>query len=352
MPTAKFSMTDLSGISKIDHEKGIIHGAKLAEVGRVAYFKNSKGEVKSMRVTPEIVDKLLGFASASGSLNAHWTHDYIDADKDPLHAKIGAWRDFSKDASGNLSGDLNLMPGDKRDAVLWAAANDPKGMMASVVFDYDENMDGSIVPTNLKAADLVERGAATTALLAATDQENDNKTTTNKNTYTMLSPEDKAEIAGMIKSAVDEVSKKDESQDAAMLGDEDMSAALEETAGVTDADRKSDNPLQAKMEEKQPAMLRAMFNAARATIRRLKTASDEAVVKAEARLSSATGRGATPVFNAGGDKDKHPYAAAVEKHLAAGAKTKGIAMLRAAKDEPAAYNDYMSKTSSGVLKPL
>ena len=210
-------------------------------------------------------------------------------DKDRLHAKVGALKNFRKDELGNPIADFYVAPSEYRETILWGAKEDPENMMLSAVFSYDPK-DPKALPMDFQAADLVECGAATTALFSETQ--------TKPNTMT---DEDKAEVAKMIADAIAAAMKTDETTDA----EAEIATAAEADAGVTEADKK-------KEDENKPATLRAALRIGRASHRltlaalaeKLEASKAETVTLAAAQFTAALGKSGsfTPPAPAGDGK--------------------------------------------------
>jgi hypothetical protein len=195
---------------------------------------------------------------------------------------------------------------------MWGAKEDPENMMLSAVFSYDPK-DPRAMPLDLQAADLVETGAATTALFSEPN-----------NTNTMTPDEIKDFVRAELKAAL-AVEKPE------METEVEMAAAAEAEAGVTDADKKPED-------EGKPAAMRAALRIHRATVR-LTTAAlaanqEETITKAEAKFSQAIGSGKFNIPSAeSGDE--------VAKALAAySGLSKPLAILKLAKDKPEVYNAF------------
>jgi hypothetical protein len=187
-------------------------------------------------------------------------------------------------------------------------------MMLSPVFSYDPS-DKDSTPLDFQAADLVECGAATTALFSAAQ--------TQTQTQTKMTDEDKIEVAKMIADAIAAANKP---ADAPVVPD---TAEMEATAGVTDADKKPED-------EKAPALMAAFARCNRAIKRQLETAKGEAVVLAEAKFTAALGAGKFTLPAAPAAKDEVEEAIAAQ--ISAGAKDRSTAIFRLAKDKPEIYN--------------
>jgi hypothetical protein len=310
MATAAFKLNTLSQ-ERIDADNSVIYGVRLCEVGKVARFNGPDGKPRTAEITSDHADAFLAHAG-NRSIPVHWTHDYLSDDKDRLHAKVGALKNFRKDENGNPIADLYVAPSEYKDAIMWGAKEDPENMMLSAVFSYDPK-DPRAMPLDLQAADLVETGAATTALFSEPN-----------NTNTMTPDEIKALVAAEIASAL--AANKPE-----METEVEMAAAAEAEAGVTDADKKPED-------EGKPAAMRAALRIHRATVR-LTTAAlaanqEETITKAEAKFSQAIGSGKFNIPSAeSGDE--------VAKALAAySGLSKPLAILKLAKDKPEVYNAF------------
>ena len=313
MATAAFKLNTLSQ-ERIDAENSVIYGVRLCEVGKVARFNGPDGKPRTAEITSEHAAAFLAHAG-NRAIPVHWTHDYLNDAKDRLHAKVGALKNFRLDEAGNPVADFYVAPSEYKDAILWNAKEDPENMMLSAVFSYDPK-DPKAMPMDLQAADLVECGAATTALFSETQP-----------TKTMTEDEIKALVAPMIAEAIAAAAVKPEVE-----AEVEMAAAAEAEAGVTDADKKPED-------EGKPAAMRAALRIARATSRltqaALAASKDETVKLAEAQFTKALGSGKF-VIPAGDDKTDE-----VEKALAAySGVSKPQAILKLAKDKPEVYNAF------------
>ena len=302
---ASFSQDSING--------DVLLGVKIAELGKVACFSGPDGKPRYATITPAFVDALLSHAG-SRSIPVHWTHDYKQGNGDALHAKVGKLKDIRKDSEGNPIADLHLAPGQYKETALWNAEHDPENMMLSPVFSYDPS-DKDSTPLDFQAADLVECGAATTALFSAAQ--------TQTQTQNKMTDEDKIEVAKMIADAIAAANKP---ADAPVVPD---TAEMEATAGVTDADKKPED-------EKAPALMAAFARCNRAIKRQLETAKGEAVVLAEAKFTAALGAGKFTLPAAPAAKDEVEEAIAAQ--ISAGAKDRSTAIFRLAKDKPEIYN--------------
>lgn len=263
---------------RIDADQSVIYGVRLCEVGKVAKFNGPDGKPRTAEITAEHAAAFLAHAG-NRSIPVHWTHDYLSDDKDRLHAKVGALKNFRLDSTGNPVADFYVAPSEYREAIMWNAKEDPENMMLSAVFSYDPK-DPRAMPLDFQAADLVECGAATTALFSEP-----------QNTPNTMTDEDKSEVAKMIADAIAAANKTDETKDAA---DEATAAAAEAEAGVTDADKKEED-------KDKPSALRAALRIARASHRltlaalaeKLEASKVETVTLAAAQFTAALGKTGT-----------------------------------------------------------
>lgn len=218
------------------------------ELGKLAKFAGEDGNPKQVTIDDRHISALLSHAG-NRSIPSHWTHDYFNADTDPLHARIGALKELRKDDAGNLVADLHLSPGDHRETALWNAANHPEGMMLSAVFSYGKS-DPDCLPLDFQAADLVAQGAATTALLSE-----DTQTTKSMDITELLAALQDPAVKEALKAVIKSVEKTADDADAAAA--ESNAAAMEDAGGVTDADK---DPA----DSTQPALMRAALRLTRA----------------------------------------------------------------------------------------
>jgi hypothetical protein len=280
MPVASLSL-GLPEKANIDHENGIVRDVILAEKGKLAEFKGTDGKAKRLMMTPALIASLMALFTADGEASSHWTHDWIESGKDGLLSKVATFRDFKTNNDGHLIADAHLWPTEHKPTILHAAKNNPKGMMISTVFDYDGGENDAIAK-RVHAADFVEVGASTTALLAKLAKLSETTTHTQS---PMFTDEQKAELSEMISSGIQaalaEANKPEDKT--AELAEAD---AAEKEAGVTDADKKPED-------EKKPAALRAALRIARATERKALSALKEYEkndVAAQAKFTAMLGR--------------------------------------------------------------
>jgi len=322
MPVASLSL-GLPEEANIDHENGIVRDVILAEKGKLAEFKGTDGKAKRLMMTPALIASLMALFSADGEASSHWTHDWIESGKDGLHSKVATFRDFKTNGEGHLIADAYLWPTEHKPTILHAAKNNPKGMMISTVFDY-EGDENNAIAKRVHAADFVEVGASTTALLAKLSKLSE---TTTHNTQPMFTDEQKAALSEMISSGV----KAALAESKPVAEDEAMCAAAETEAGVTEADKKPED-------ETKPAAIRAALRIHRATTRQTQSAlaasQGETLVKAEAKFTAALGSGK---FSIQADKQNDELEAALGAYTATGCN-RSTAILRLAKDKPQVYN--------------
>jgi len=196
------------------------------------------------------------------------------------------------------------------------------------------------MPTSFHAVDLVEQGAATTALLSAypdslSDKDNQTTTATMDDFLTQL----KAALQDPdIAAAVKAMHKSVTSAAAEDMSDDDMSAAMS-AAGVTDADK-------AKEDETKPKTTRALLAIARASKRQIDSAAKSAAVEAEASFVKRLGKSGTAIMSAAKDgEDAETY---ITAQLSAGCKSRGAAIARMAKDKPDLYAKFENTRATHV----
>lgn len=312
---------------KVDAENGVIYGARIAEVGKLARFKNADGKNVKFKVTPEHITAFLAHAG-NRAITSHWTHDYLNEDRDNLHSTTGALKALRRDESGNLVGDYHLAPTEHKQAILWAAQNNPEGMMLSAVFSYAKD-DPTCMPQSLDAVDVVETGAATTALLS----EDTNKTP-NMDIAEFIAMLDDPKVKDAIKALVKAHKDPAESTDA-----ED--AALEKDAGVTADDKKTEDAAMSRAGRMAIQFHRAALRIAK-TNGAIELAKLSGEIKVQSEASVVAALGASPFSAvAAAKKDGDEWENKVQAHLAAmpaGKKDRGTAIMRASRDNPDLYN--------------
>lgn len=323
--------TSLYGSSKVDADNGIVFGCQLAKAGKLAVFRGLDGNRKAIMMTPKVIAGLLALFSESEQTTAHWTHDWIEKNEDGLKTKVATFRNFKINDTGDLVADAFLWPGEYRAAILHAAENDPQGMMISTVFDY-EGGENDAIPTRVHAADFVETGAATVALLAKLQT---TETTNNQNKkmdiQELLTALEDPAVKSALKAIIDSHDIAEPSGDETALNDKDTAAAMEKDAGVTDEDKKGETD----EDKKAPAILSAIRRSIRAISRQRKSSVEETATLAEARFTKAIGNGKIILpgeSKAGDEAEKY-----IQQQVAGGA-TRAKAILRMATDKPQVYN--------------
>ena len=325
MATAAFKLNTLSQ-ERIDTDASVIYGVRLCEVGKVARFNGPDGKPREAEITSEHADAFLAHAG-NRAIPVHWTHDYLSEDKDRLHAKVGALKNFRKDEAGNPIADFYVAPSEYKDAIMWNAKEDPQNMMLSAVFSYDPK-DPKSLPKDFQAADLVEIGAATTALFSEA------------NTPKTMTPEDLAQIGAMI----DEKIKAAISTETTAESEAEMASAAEKEAGVTEADMKEGD-------KQMPAAICAAIRIHRATVRQtteaLAASKDETVKLAEAQFTKAIGSGKFTIQAE--DKGADEYTAKLAEYRKT-APNDQVAAFRLLKDCPHLLPQHESETRKRIAK--
>lgn len=300
---------NLSG-SNVDRENGIVKGCVLAQVGRVARFAGIDGKLREISITPSLISGLLALWTQAERGDAHWTHDWVTSQDDALKSRVATWRNFRKDDSGNLIADAFLWPSAHKEAILYAAENDPKGMMISQVFTYTGGKD-TAVASEVRAADFVGLGACTEALLS--------KFSFNQNDNTM----DKTALLEMLKD--DEVKT-------ALL------SLLPETKATETALLKSaEDKATALFNEKKAEILAE----AKAEAAKDFEANKVALLK-EAEAAVVKNIGSGSFLKDFGKKDADDAEAFITAQLSAGCPNRATAISRMAKDKPDLYATFRS----------
>lgn len=325
--------TSQLGKPTIDSEKGILSGVKVMQRGKQAQFA-AGDEVRNVTITDRHIDALLGLAG-NRSIVSHLTHDWYnsidkpDADTVEMNSRVGALRNFRKDADGDLSADYVLMNGPKRDMILWSAANTPDENMISVVYDFDKS-DPDCIPKDFQAADLVPEGAGTYALFK--------KATLNESNM------DKSAFLAMLKEAMQDPEtcariKEIVGGNSATMADSEY-AAMEEAAGVTDEDKKPEDV-------QKPALMRFAIRSTRALARMRKSLDarqDEIVTKAKAAATEFIGKSPELKSFTQGINAANEFEAEVTARMSQMEKPdRGLAIRRIAKDKPALYRKYTAQ---------
>lgn len=146
----------------VDRATRIATGLTLLENNRDVTYKGADGKPIGFRTNDGLIDGLIQQAGNRG-IPAHLTHEWTEGKRDALNSRVGAFKNFRKDESGNLVGDYHAMPGVEGDKMLWLAENDPENAALSLVFDYNKIPAGEITyayPLSFDSADFVAKGAA------------------------------------------------------------------------------------------------------------------------------------------------------------------------------------------------
>jgi len=282
--------------SAIDEATGVITGCKLMQVGKTAHFKRGDGQPDSFEVTAELIQGLLAHAG-NRSIPAHWSHDWHGDSKDALHARLGVHKNIRIDEDGDLASDLHTMPNEYGRLAMWTAKTDPASAAFSAVFQYNPIKDGSrklAVPLSFDAADLVASAAACSAMLSQIQPDTDMT---------------KEEIQSIVK--------------------ESITAAL--------ADFKPAVPASITKDEVS-AIVTAALAAHKVVIPDDEKKSIALLAKAE--LATQIGQVGLVQAIGGNQVTEHAFLGKVAAHKATGA-TQDVAFLRAQKDHPELYNEYM-----------
>lgn len=311
----------------IDPDNGIISGVHVMELGRLASFAGPKGEPRTLKITSEHINALLSHVG-NRSIVVHKSHNWYGKD-DGLNSQVGRLKNHTIDADGNLVADLHLSPGDYRDVALWNAQNDPQGMMLSAVFGYRPD-DPKCLPMNYKAADLVEDGAATTALFSAHNNIAKLASMDIQELLTALAdPQVKAAIAAILDSHED-------AEAIAEAPTPDAVAEMEDAAGIMPSEEeKKDTSPSAMMSRFYRASV-AVAKLAKAKTTLTETEETALLTKAEASFTKKIGSGAIQ-FNIGQANDTKDAEAYITAQLANGCKNRGEAIARMNKDKPEMY---------------
>lgn len=338
MPIAFFRTTTSPVNQRVDHAAGIIYGCQVVKAGSTARFAGKDGP-EEIDVTPELIKSLASLATGR-SLNAHWSHDWINSEKDPIHDKIGGWKNIRvEENTGNLIGDLHVMPGQYREAVLWLADNTPDGAMMSIVFGYERINDRHAMPKSFSGIDIVEVGAATDAFFSQSIQPKNKPMTKEELIALFADPQVKeAARAAFAKDEGDEKTEKEAAdkaaKDKADKEAENAALAAEKAAGVTDADKKDEDAA-------LPAALRAVSRISRATDRKIAAMAGDAAVRAEAALTAKIGNG-KPLSDLKDADKNETFEQAKIAALAAGCKNEAEAIRFVAAKKPELYNAHMT----------
>ena len=209
-------------ITADDRAAGIIRGVYVMELGKLAQFSARKDDGTKTHKAVTLDDAHLAALmnhAGNRAIPVHMTHAHAEGKQDGLVTKAGALKGFFRDDDKNLRADLHLAPGATRETALWHAENDPENFMLSAVFSFLPD-DPLCIPQDFQAADLVEKGAGVTALLAADLTTTPMEETTTPNVDDLLSklsaacqadPHTLAAVKAMLKS----IEKADKPEDEA-----------------------------------------------------------------------------------------------------------------------------------------
>lgn len=287
--------------SPVDAENGVISGCILAQSNRLATFSGPDGNPVEVMVTPALIDSLLNLASVQARLDAYWTHDRLNPEnsaKDPIHDSVGVWSNFRKNENGDLVADISLEPSGHRERILWKAQNDKRGIMTSLVFNYQGGRNDAVA-TQIISGDFVRFGAATTALLSAHKP----NTMTPDEIKTIACEAAKAALAEHIESTKESTAA--------------LSKANEEIVAL--------KTQIAKLSEDSEANTKKII--------------ESEIVAAEARFTAIVGQSG-PVNHAA--KEAKDFDSLITAQLSAGAVNQGRAIAAAAKINPEAYAKWVA----------
>ncbi len=328
--------------SEISEDRNVVVGCQIIKLGKRGEYADPQGNRNEIVATNGLIDSMLAICNEEERITGHFTHDWILNKEEGGKTIASTFRNFRKDAQGNLIADAYLWPGDKKEAILHAAKEDPKGLMLSAVFDWTGTPDNPRAVA-VSAIDFVEKGAITEALCRAVCAAADST----QNTMDIASiiaaikdPEHGPELIAAIKAAIKETEKGDE--------EPAMDEVVAEDASTDDADK--------------PAVMRAVLKLSRSVKRRLEaipktavlTEADRKAIVLQAKSELiAEGFGQSKfVGSQQQSSEGHPFVAKVKAAKAAGADSVGRAILRAAQDHPADFNDYQKAINSGIIKPI
>lgn len=300
--------------SNIDAEKWTLTACRIATKGATANTAKENGG--GLLMDEEMLAGLNRLGNESGKVDAFLTHDWSKEDSDPLHLDVGYWDNFRRDESGNLIADFHAAPSQHREGLFWRAQNNPASIAVSPLFTYSlRNGDAALAnPQRFVSSDFVKWGAINKALFSADPP----------TTKTMLTPEDKAEIASMISTAL-------------------AAHKTPDPAPITD------------IPPEAPALMAAVKAVREELTAEFKKSLDaqkgEVLVAAKAELVGKLG--AMGIIQRSGEGDAvHPFVARFNKHKSIEGTSNGTAKARAIKDSSADYNDYMDKVTKGILQPI
>jgi len=317
----------------IDERNGIISGVRIATLGAVSESKEGQG--RGLVMDNEAITALFDLAKEKGDkVPAFFTHDWFDSDEDGLNHDAGVYRNFRRDADGNLIADFNAFDTPRKAGIFSRAKTDPDGIATSPLFHYNfrDGDKNRCTPTEFVSCDFVKRGAINKALFSQNQPQN---MTIDELLAMLADPAVKTALQSIIDSHDD--GKQGEGDDAAL-------AEYEAASGVTDEDKKPED-------DKKPAIMRAHVRVARAIKRQTaslkadKTAIlAEAKVQAEAAQTAILGRG--PLLKQGivtPDAANDPEAFIASQIAEGKAKNRGQAIALMGRQKPELYQLHTSR---------
>lgn len=342
------TLRSTTGNVVIDAGAGVIRGVKLMELGKLARFAGEDGKPKQVTITDEHISALLSHAG-NRSIPIHLTHEWFDAqgnanaDSIEMAARMGAAKNVRKDELGNAVADAYFKEGPERNGILWGAEHNPEDNCFSVVFNYLKD-DPKCIPQNFRAADLVPRGAATTALFSDNQPDKTMAITIDDLKAICETPEGKEMLRGALKGHDKASANADDEASAAIEQDPALMSAL----NITDADKlETDKTLTARM--------RIAVQSGRATARLAKSVADNKTalmadfdLKIEAAKVAGVGKGALLAAKTEGSADL--YTATLTTYKEASKGNEVLAIARMLKDKPELLGEYEVRQRARIAK--
>lgn len=286
--------------SAIDTENGIIRGVRVMELGKLAKFSAMGADGKKIHKEATLSEAHLNaLMSHAGnrSIPVHLTHRHTDGKEDGLASKAGALKGFFRDeTTKDLCANLHLVPGPIRENAIWHAENDPDNFMLSAVYSFLPE-DELCIPQSFDAADLVEKGAGVTALLAESSMADDNQPTdlVSQLVAACQDPHALAAFEALVKSVKKGATDSDKTG-ADVTADDDAGAVAAMSLGVniTDADRKPEDakqrPLVACMMQRERVRVREQAE----MLAKFESAKADLLIAAQAEIAATLGTHKTP----------------------------------------------------------
>jgi hypothetical protein len=276
MPQARFK--SYIGSPVIDEENGVIRGCRIATLGAKSQSKD--GEGRGLIMDEHTISALLALAlEADSSIPAFFTHSWYDSEDDALNSDTGTWKNHSI-VDGHLIADWHAFDTPYKAGIFSRAKVDPRSIAISPIFDYTlrEGSTSLCNPVKFISADFVKSGAINKALLSE-----DIQTKPSMDISELLALLDDPKCKEAIKAIVKSHKGDDTTED----------TASEEAAGVTEADKSSDD-------DTSPALMRSVRRIHRATIRQAKEiiATEKSAILSEASLKGEAS--ATALLGKGG----------------------------------------------------